>query len=73
MATKRSLKVASRFRFFVVFIAVAIALVLAGFGNTFVVPVAQGMFSAPWFVYVHAALFFAWKGLLMTQAVPAAG
>lgn len=69
MATKRLAKLVPRTRFFVAFIAAAILLVLAGFGRTFVVPLVHGTFSAPWFVYVHAALFFAWMGLLMTQAV----
>lgn len=66
---KRPAKLASRSCFFVAFIAVAILLVLAGFGRTFIVPLVGGTFSAPWFVYVHAALFFVWLGLLMTQAL----
>lgn len=69
MATKRLAKLAPRSRFFVAFIAAVILLVLAGFGRTFVVPLLRGTFSAPWFVYVHGALFFAWLGLLMMQAL----
>lgn len=69
MATSRPARAAPRSRYFVAFIAAAIALVLAGFGRTFVLPVLRGTFSAPWFVYVHGALFFAWMGLLMTQAL----
>ncbi len=55
-------------RFSVAFIATAMRLVLAGFGRTFVVPMMRGTFSVPWFVYVHAALFFAWTGLLTNLA-----
>lgn len=69
MATERSVRAAPRSRFFIAFIAAAILLVLAGFGRTFIVPVVRGTLSAPWFVYGHAALFFAWMGLLMAQAL----
>lgn len=68
-ATRRPAKAASRSPFFIFFIAIAIALVLAGFGRTFLVPLLRGTFSAPWFVYAHGALFFGWMGLLMTQAL----
>ncbi len=69
MVTTRLAKTSTRSFFFVAFISTIIFLVLAGFGRTFVVPLLRGTFSAPWFVYVHGALFFAWITLLLAQAL----
>ncbi len=40
---------------------------LLGFSTTFFFPLARGSFAAPWIVYVHGALFFAWLSLLTGQ------
>ncbi len=54
------------------FAALVAVAVLLGFGRTFFLPLAQGRFSAPWFVYVHAALFLIWVTLFGTQVTLAA-
>src|SRR5262245_15706509 len=56
-------------RFFVGFAVTVTLLVLVGFTRTFFVPLARQVFVAPWFVYAHAACFFAWISLLVTQSV----
>lgn len=58
--------------FILCFVALVVGFVLAGFGRTFLVPLARGHFERPWFVYAHAALFFAWVMLFVMQAVLAA-
>lgn len=64
--------VRKRRRFFLGFAAVVVLVILGGFGRTYVIPLARHTFSAPWFVHVHGALFFAWVGLLAAQAALAA-
>lgn len=54
--------------YFVVFALAIAALVLTGFGRTFFLPLARRTFSAPWFVYVHGALFLTWIVLLLSQS-----
>ena len=51
-----------------IFALIAAGLVIAGFMGTFFIPLARRTFSAPWFVYVHGALFFSWISLLIAQA-----
>jgi len=58
--------------YFILFTAVFGLLVLAGFSRSFFIPVAQGTFSRPPIVHIHGALFFAWTGLLLSQALLAA-
>jgi hypothetical protein len=41
--------------------------VLVGFGKTFIVPVSNNKFSAPWIVYVHGAFAFSWIVLFIIQ------
>jgi ABC-type Co2+ transport system permease subunit len=55
--------------FAVVFAMTASLFVLAGFTRTFFIPLVTGTFSRPWFVYVHAILFFSWIPLLVGQAL----
>ena len=55
-------------RFYLGFALLAATLVLAGFTRTFFLPLARHTFTAPWFVYVHGALFFTWIALLVAQA-----
>lgn len=55
-------------RFYLGFALIAAAFVLAGFTRTFFLPIARQTFTAPWFVYCHAALFFTWIALLVLQA-----
>ena len=55
--------------YFILFTAVYVLFVLAGFSRSFFIPVAQGTFSRPPIVHVHAALFFGWTGLLLVQAL----
>ncbi len=55
-------------RFYLGFALVAAAFVLAGFTRTFFLPLARRTFSAPWFVYGHAALLLTWIALLVLQA-----
>jgi hypothetical protein len=55
--------------YFVVFAAVTVAVVLAGFARTFFVPIIHGTFSAPVTVGVHLSFFLAWVSLLVAQAV----
>ena len=44
------------------------SLVVTGFTRTFFLPLVRGSFAAPWFVYVHGALFFSWVGMFVAQA-----
>lgn len=58
--------------YFVSFTLLFTAFVLAGFSRSFFIPVANGTFSRPPFIHIHAALFFGWTSLLLLQAVLAA-
>ena len=58
--------------YFVTFTIIFTVLVLAGFGRSFLIPIATGTFSRPPIVHVHAALFFGWMALLLLQPVLAA-
>jgi hypothetical protein len=58
--------------FFVGFASVAVAIVLVGFGRTFLIPLARREFTAPWYVYAHGILFLSWFGLLIAQSLFAA-
>ncbi len=58
--------------YFVAFALVFAAIVLTGFSRTFFLPMARGTLAKPLIVHVHGAFFFAWTGLLVTQAVFAA-
>jgi len=41
--------------------------VLIGFGNTFIIPVTKGTFSAPPIVHIHGAFAFSWIILFLIQ------
>lgn len=58
--------------YFVGFAVIFAAIVLTGFSRTFFLPMARGTLSKPLVVHVHGAFFFAWTGLLISQAVLAA-
>ncbi len=56
-------------RLYLVWFSVGVAtIVLLGFTRTFFLPLVRHAFAAPWFVYIHGALFFAWIALLVAQA-----
>ncbi len=56
-------------RYFLVASCLALAVTLAGFFKTFILPSARGTFSAPAVIYVHGSLLFLWAALLVTQSV----
>ena len=58
--------------YFVLVTVLFAAIVVTGFSRTFILPAVQGTFSRPLIVHLHGALFFAWTGLLVSQAVLAA-
>jgi hypothetical protein len=58
--------------FFVGFMLVFVAIVLAGFSRRFFVAVADGSFDHPLRVHIHAAFFFTWTVLLVAQVFLAA-
>ena len=58
--------------FFLVFTAIFVVLVLAGFSRRFFIPLANGTFSRPLIVHIHALLFFTWTLSLFSQAILAA-
>lgn len=58
--------------YFIGFAVVFAVIVLTGFSRTFFLPMARGTLSKPLVVHIHGALFFAWTGLLILQAVLAA-
>jgi len=55
-------------RFYVGMAWLALGVALVGFAPTFFLPLARGTFSAPWVVYAHGALLFAWLALFAAQA-----
>ena len=55
-------------RFYVGFGLVGLLVVALGFGVTYVMPMARGLFSAPWFVHVHGASALGWILLFIAQA-----
>ena len=55
--------------YFVGFAIVFAVIVLTGFSRTFFLPMARGTLAKPLIVHVHGAFFFAWTGLLVTQAL----
>lgn len=54
--------------FFVAMAWLALAIALAGFSTTYILPMAAGDFFAPAILHVHGALFLSWLLLLITQA-----
>lgn len=63
---KRIPAAASR-HFFLAFAIAFAAIVLAGFGRSFLIPLSRNDFNAPWIVHAHAAIFFSWSILFVTQ------
>lgn len=43
--------------------------VLAGFSKTFIIPVSNGTFHAPWIIYVHGVFAFGWIILFLIQGL----
>ena len=58
--------------YFIAFTIVFAIIVITGFSRTFFLPIARGTLSKPLIVHLHGAFFFAWTGLLVTQAALAA-
>ena len=58
--------------YFVGFTVLFAVIVLTGFSRTFFIPLARGTFAKPPIVHIHGAIFFAWTGLLVSQAILAA-
>ena len=56
-------------RYFLVASCIALAVTLAGFFKTFIIPSARGTFSAPAVIYIHGGLLFLWTAFLVTQSV----
>lgn len=53
--------------FYLSFGLTGLAVVALGFGVTYGVPMAQGSFSAPWFVHLHGATALSWVLILILQ------
>lgn len=53
--------------FFFITAIVGLIAVLIGFGKTFIVPVAEGKFSAPVVIHIHGAFAFSWILLFLIQ------
>jgi hypothetical protein len=58
--------------YFVGFVLAFVAIVLAGFSRRFFLAIANGTFHHPMRVHIHAAFFFGWTILLVTQVILAA-
>jgi hypothetical protein len=46
----------------------AVAAIFAGFSTTYIIPMSQRTFHAPWFVHLHGASALSWAILLIYQA-----
>ena len=55
--------------FYAGFGLVGLVVVGLGFGVTYALPMAQGTFSAPWFVHLHGASALCWVLFLIMQAM----
>ena len=53
--------------FFFITAIIGLIAVLIGFGKTFIVPVAEGKFSAPVVIHIHGAFAFSWILLFLIQ------
>ena len=54
--------------FYLCFALSGLTVVALGFGVTYLVPMARGTFSAPWYVHLHGASALSWIFLLIVQA-----
>ena len=54
--------------FYLSFGLIGLAVVMLGFGVTYVVPMSRRTFSAPWVVHLHGATALGWILLLIAQA-----
>lgn len=54
---------------FTVLGALALFIVLFGFGRTYLIPMAAGVYSAPLYLHIHAAVFMVWLVLGVIQPV----
>jgi hypothetical protein len=55
--------------FFVCIAIVGVLAVIIGFAKTFIVPIVNGEFNAPFAVHVHGAFAFAWIVLFLIQTL----
>ena len=53
--------------FFIFIAIVGLLAVLIGFGKTFIIPTANGTFSAPAIIHIHGAFAFSWILLFLIQ------
>jgi len=56
-------------RFFTAFAALSVVLTVAGFSQSFFVPLTRGVMAVPPVVYVHGSLFLSWVTLLLIQTL----
>lgn len=56
-------------RFFVAIGLIGLFAALTGFSTTFLIPLGEGRFKAPFIIYVHALLAFSWILLFITQSL----
>ncbi|HZY82103.1 MAG TPA: hypothetical protein VFE50_21410 [Cyclobacteriaceae bacterium] len=54
--------------FFIAIGLIGLFAVLTGFSTTFLIPLGEGEFKAPFIIYVHALLAFSWILLFITQS-----
>lgn len=59
----------NRSPFYVIMGMIALFAVIGGFATTFILPVSQGTFKAPFVVYLHGALALSWVLLFLFQSV----
>lgn len=56
-------------RFFLAFGLVGLCAVLTGFSTTFLIPIGEGTFKAPFVIYVHGLLAFSWIIIFIIQSL----
>ena len=61
-------RVAPRSRFYLYMAMVFLAISIAGFSTTFLIPLGHGAFRAPPLIHVHGALLFGWLLFFILQA-----
>ena len=59
----------ARPRFFFRLTLAFLAIAVAGFSTTYLLPLARGAMHAPWVVHLHGVLVFGWLGLLIGQSL----
>lgn len=61
-------RVATRSRFYLYMALAFLAIAIAGFSTTFLLPLGRGAFRAPPLIHVHGALLFGWLLFFILQA-----